>query len=312
MSTLTINPNPAASLTLRNQLAKHPFIAFFAVTFAGTWLFFAPMVLGQDGLGLFSYSVPFWLYVLLFLTASFSGPTVAAIVVTYALEGKQGVGQFLRRYAQWRVGLHWYLLFLVGFPVIYLVAAGIWMGGEPWQALFQQWQAIFSVYLPAVLIFPALINWGEEAGWRGFAQTRMQAQYGPLVTSLLIGFLHGIWHLPIFLLVVGPPATGPFELGEFFLNTAYIMALTIVWTWIFNGAQQSILIASLTHAAFNATQALMSALLPSPPEQVGNSALIILVAIALLLVVVTKGRLGYTSVPAAQSQARVHNRPASG
>jgi membrane protease YdiL (CAAX protease family) len=312
MSTLTINPNSAAPFTLRNYLAKHPFIAFFAITFAGTWLFFAPMVLGQDGLGLFSYSVPFGLYVLLFLTASFSGPTVAAIVVTYALEGKQGVWQFLRRYAQWRVGVQWYLLFLIGFPAIYLVAASIWMGGEPWQALLQQWQAIFTVYLPAVLIFPALINWGEEAGWRGFAQTRMQAHYGPLATSLLVGFLHGIWHLPIFLLVVGPPAAGPFELGEFLMNTAYIMTLTIVWTWLFNGSQQSILIASLTHAAFNATQALMGALLPNQPEQVGNSALLIFAAIAVLLIVLTKGQLGYTRVPKAQSPTRVQELPTEG
>ena len=96
------------------------------------------MVLGQDGLGVLPYSVPFWLYVILFLTASFSGPTVAAFAVTAALGGKEGVGRFVRRYGQWRVGIHWYLLVLVGFPAIYFVAASMWMGSQPWQALSHQ------------------------------------------------------------------------------------------------------------------------------------------------------------------------------
>lgn len=293
MSTLTVNPKPALSVSVRNLLASHPFVAFFVLTFAGSWLFFAPMVLGQDGLGLLAYSVPFWLYVVLFLAASFSGPTVAAFVMTAALEGKPGVSAFLRRYIQWRVGLRWYLLFLVGFPALYLIPATIWMGTAPWQAVVQQWPTIFTVYLTAVLIFPAIINWGEEAGWRGFAQTRMQAHYGALRTSLVVGFLHGVWHLPVFILVTGPAALGPFDLGNFLQNTAMIMTLTIIWTWIFNGAQQSILIASLMHAALNATQAWIGTLLPNQPAQVDIAVTIMIVISALVVIVLTKGRLGY-------------------
>jgi membrane protease YdiL (CAAX protease family) len=167
------------------------------------------------------------------------------------------------------------------------------MGMEPVQALFGQWQSLFTLYLPALLIFPGLISWGEEGGWRGFAQTRMQTHYGALKASLIVGFLHGVWHLPVFLLVEGPPALGPFNLADFALNVGNIMVLTILWTWIFNGGQQSILVAALTHAAFNASQAWIGTLLPNQPEQVGNSALIILVAAAVLVVVLTKGQLGY-------------------
>ena len=293
MSTLTVNPKPALSVSLRNLLASHPFVAFFVLTFAGSWLFFAPMVLGQDGLGLLAYSVPFWLYVVLFLAASFSGPTVAAFVMTAVLEGKPGLKNFLRRYIQWRVGWRWYLLFLIGFPALYLIPATFWMGVAPWQALVQQWPTVFTVYLTAILIFPAIINWGEEAGWRGFAQTRMQTHYGALRTSLLVGFLHGIWHLPVFILVTGPAALGPFDLGNFLQNTAMIMTLTIIWTWIFNGAQQSILIASLMHAALNATQAWIGTLLPNQPEQVNIAVTVIIVISALVVIVLTRGRLGY-------------------
>lgn len=294
MSTLAVNPIASLSISMRKVLVNHPFLAFFVLTFTGTWLFFAPMVLGQDGLGLLSYSVPLPLYVVLFLAASFSGPTVAALVVTSALEGTVGVKHFLRRYIQWRVGWQWYLIMLLGFPAIYFVAATAWMGIEPLHALRQQWGTFFTVYLPAVLIFPGLIQWGEEPGWRGFAQTRMQAHYGALPASLLVGLLHGIWHLPVHLLVAGPPAAGPFELGNFLLNTAIVMALTLVLTWIFNGAQQSILIAVLSHAAFNAAGAWSAVLLPNQGQQVGMTALVIVALSAIVIALLTKGSLGYT------------------
>jgi membrane protease YdiL (CAAX protease family) len=234
------------------------------------------------------------LYVVLFLAASFTGPTLAALAVTAALEGKQGVKHFLRRYGQWRVGVPWWLLMLFGFPAIYLIAASIWMGAEPLQAVVRQWSVFFATYLPGVLIFPGLLQWGEEPGWRGFAQTRLQRQTGALWASLVVGFLHGIWHLPNHLLVVGPPAAGPFDLVNFLLNTAIVMALTLVLTWIFNGAQQSILVAVLAHASFNISQAWLGALLPNQPEQVGNTALIIVAICGIGVVFLTKGKLGYT------------------
>src|SRR5262245_7484676 len=145
MSTLTISPKATTSGSIRNILASHPLASYFILAFAGTWLFVAPMVLGQDGLGLLPYSVPFGLYVVLFLASSFTGPTLAAVAVTEALEGKEGVKRFFRRYAQWRIGWRWYLVILFGFPVIYLLAATLWMGLAPWQALAQQWITFFTV-----------------------------------------------------------------------------------------------------------------------------------------------------------------------
>jgi uncharacterized protein len=120
----------------------------------------------------------------------------------------------------------------------------------------------------------------------------MQAHYGALPTSLIVGFLHGVWHLPVFLLVEGPPALGPFNLTTFLLNTGMIMLFTIIWTWIFNGAQQSILVASLMHASFNAAQSWVGTLLPNQPEQVGTAMSVAIMLLALLVVIVTKGRLG--------------------
>ena len=157
----------------------------------------------------------------------------------------------------------------------------------------QQWSTFFTTYLFALLIFPAILQWGEEPGWRGFAQTRMQRPYGALRASLIVGFLHAVWHLPVYLLVVGPPASGPFNLAKFASNIVAVMIVTVLFTWIFNGAAQSILIAVLTHASFNASQAWLGTLIPDVSQQVGYTALAIIAVCALVVTLLTRGKLGY-------------------
>lgn len=301
MSTLTLSPKASFAVSIRSLIVHHPFIAYFLLAFGGTWLLDLPIILGRDGLGLLPYHMPFVLYAAIFLAGSYAGPTLAALLVTAALEGKAGVYRFLRRYVQWRVGLRWYLLILVGYPLFFLGLVSLGLGNVPLQALRTHWGTLFTLYLPALLIFPAIINWGEEAGWRGFAQTRLQTEYGALKTSLLVGFCHGVWHLPVFLLVEGPAAMGPLHPWVFARNTLDIMLITIVWTWLFNRAQGSILIASLSHAAWNAAQAWVGAFVPNLPKQVGSVSLndiatLIFLVTALIVILATKGRLGYQTV----------------
>lgn len=283
----------AARVPVREFLVRHPVVAYFVLAFAGTWLLDAPLVLGKTGLGLLPFSVPLALYAALFVAGAYAGPTLAAYTVTAATSGRAGGRQFFRRYGQWRVGVRWYLLVLFGYPLIALVAATAWLGAAPWQALLANWPLFFTTYLPAVLIFPALVTWGEEPGWRGFALTQLQRRYGPLAASLIVGLFHGVWHLPIFLLVSGPVAAGPFSAGRFAVNTLSIVIITITWTWVFNNAGGSILIAVLLHASFNATGAWMGQLIPQDPSGAAYLTLGIYVAVSALLVICTRGRLSY-------------------
>lgn len=286
--------------SLRTWIRLHPISAFFILAYVGTWLLELPMVLGKDGLGLLPFNVPLPLYIVLFLLSSFSGPTLAAFLVTHALEGKAGMKRLFRRYGKWRVGLLWYLVVIFGFPLVYLASASIALGGIPFASIRANALTFFTSYLPALLIFPAFITWGEEPGWRGFALTRLQERYSPLLSSLVVGLFHGIWHLPIFLIVVGPPAQGPFNFTQFATNVGVIMVITILWTWVFNHARGSILIAVLLHASLNAAQAWIGALIPNFPPAASQIATYFYIAAALVLILVTRGRLGYQPQAAAQ------------
>jgi membrane protease YdiL (CAAX protease family) len=163
----------------------------------------------------------------------------------------------------------------------------------PLREVATNWHVIFTLYpllLLSMILFPALI---EEPGWRGFALPRLQAAYGPLTGTLILGFLHGLWHLPVYFLVSGPAALGPFSVMTLVTNTISIMAITFFWTWVSNNARGSILIAILLHAASNATGQLFPRLVPNMPPHLDGIMFGAYIAVALLIVVLTKGRLGY-------------------
>ncbi|MCW5852951.1 MAG: CPBP family intramembrane metalloprotease [Anaerolineae bacterium] len=287
-----MSASPAAPHGLiRQTLARRPLLAYFSLAFLGTWTFFSPILLSRKGLGVWNVDLPDALGLLLFFLATYTGPLAAAFIVTAAVEGRAGVRRLLGRIVQWRVHPALYLLVLLGYPLVFAVGGIPWFGATPLTALLTGWPLYFTAFLPNVamgLFLPAL---GEETGWRGFALPRLQAAYGPIVGSLVLGALHALWHLPVYF-VPGAILPGAFSLEAFIANSAAIMMSTLIWTWLFNRAGGSVLFAMLIHATSNATSDLMGRLLTTPPDDPWLGAKILAV-VAVLLIVTTRGRLGY-------------------
>jgi membrane protease YdiL (CAAX protease family) len=143
---------------------------------------------------------------------------------------------------------------------------------------------------------------GEEPGWRGFALPRMQQRYGPLVGSLILGFFWGLWHLPAFILMPGYNGAGNGFVG---ITSAFvpfvigIIALAIIYTWVSNNTRNSLFLAILFHASFNSAGSMFATLFsPTVAESLLANVIeeLIFVGVALLLVVVTRGRLSYQRI----------------
>ena len=268
---------------------RHPLTAYFALAFALTWVLLIPIMLSQMGLGIINLPEP--LLFVLFLLSTYSGPLPAALIMTTLIDGRAGRQQLLRRMFQWRVGLRWYLLVLVGYPLIFLIGLTAYSGAAPWIALSQNWSLLLSFYLPMAavgIIFPSL---GEEPGWRGFALPRLQQLYGPLAGTLILGALHGLWHLPVYF-IPGSILDGPFNLTAFAANTGLLIAMTVIWTWLFNNVGQSVFFAMFVHGVSNATSGLIPQFWTDTTGDPWSSFKIVAV-FALLLILVTRGRLGY-------------------
>jgi membrane protease YdiL (CAAX protease family) len=273
------------------MLARRPLLFFFIIAFAGAWLVELPVVLSRTGTGLLPYTLPGPLIVVLIAAATFTGPTVAAFVMTWSIQGKAGTKQLLRRYVLWRVKFRWYLFVLLVIPISEVLGAIVLPGvAASYQPILLS--LVLAYPLAFVTTFVLGGPLGEEPGWRGFALPRLQAAHGPLVGSVILGVLWAFWHFPLFWTGVWTPPTVP----NMVMFVVMITALTIVMTWVFNNARGSLLITMLMHASFNTfANKMVAPLFPAPlldeygllPVLVGFG------LVALLVIAFTRGRLSY-------------------
>jgi hypothetical protein len=182
------------------------------------------------------------------LSASLAGIVLAAV------EGRTGgVRELLGRLVIWRVGIQWWAFALL-FTIIPSVAALYLfnlLGGPEvdWSGL----KPLFSV-VPMFIVLTIFAGMGEEFGWRGFALPRLQARHNALVSSLIVGLVWGIWHIPLFLTQgttqskwLADAGWIPAVLGY----TVFCMAWSIQYTWVFNNTKGSVLLAAVMHGAGN-------------------------------------------------------------
>src|SRR5690349_14987997 len=113
MATLTRITTASTGSVVKRLIANHPLTAYFVLAFGLMWLFALPLAFSRNqGSGLLPYDLSEALGNVLFLLATFSGPTVAALIVTGATEGRAGVWRLLKRCIQWRVRPQWYMVAL--------------------------------------------------------------------------------------------------------------------------------------------------------------------------------------------------------
>jgi membrane protease YdiL (CAAX protease family) len=273
-------------------LNQHPLFAFFTLAYAGSWILWLPMMLAGNNLLLESAAVSPGLKFLLTVLAPFAGPTLAAFVVTAALEGRAGVRALLGRYIQWRFGPIWYLVALAGPPLVLMLAVATVYGKAALPPLGEQGMEIGVAYL-LTLVVNLFIGGilGEEPGWRGFALPRLQTRFGALTGSVVLGVCWSLWHLP---LIVTPGGTT--WIGSIALYIVLGVALTIIHTWVFNGTRSSLLGVLLLHATINTSTRLILPNVPGMSREAGNLLLVVVYGVvALLIVALTKGRLAASS-----------------
>ena len=294
MSTITTTSHPATSSPLRRLISQHPLLSFFVIAFGGAWLTALPVLLARNGLGLLPLTLP--MQVLpgldLLTLGAFTGPTLAAIIVTAATSGATGLRQLLRRIVQWRVGAGWYLLALLGYPLIYVGIDSIALGVSSFPTLLAQWSLLFTVYFPYLLV-NLISTMGEEMGWVGYALPTLQQKVAPWLSAASLGALWSLWHLPSFFITGGAPSA--FSPAYFVLFIVLGVTDRITWSWIFNKTKGSVIIIALLHAASNgAGIALLSRLSPpAPPLGTFLFLGLTVVVFPVLLLIFTRGRLSY-------------------
>ena len=263
-------------------LRRRPLLSYFLMAYSFTWLALLPYVLSQNGVGF----LPFHLSQLALFPALYVGPLLSGFLMTAVASGKAGLRSLLRSFILWRVGWQWYLFAVLGIPLLRILGAVVLPGVLPTYRSSDLGSTLL-LYLQTLPITFFVSGLGEEPGWRGFALPRMQQRSGPLLGTLILGLLWSGWHLPLFL-TDWAPAGGLLTLVAFIVSN---IAFALVITWVFNRTRGNLLIAILIHGAIDAFSP--ASLFSHPLAGTPLPVLIGFALVALLLIVVTRGRLGY-------------------
>lgn len=247
-------------------LKRHALITFFVLSYAITWGLFALWDPNGDSIPLFSF-----------------GPMIAALLVTALTEGWPAVKRLLAKLVQWRVGWRWYAVAFGLPPLVILTAVGLaTLSGAPAPSAAQWagWPVLLELF-----IFRTIFSgpFGEELGWRGYALPRLQANFSPLVATLILNTLGIVWHLPLFFV---DNITWPVVVT--------IMAGWLVVNWLCNATHGSVLLAMLIHGALNALSAFVGSMyIGANAVRLNLWEAIAWTAVALIIIVATRGNLGW-------------------
>jgi membrane protease YdiL (CAAX protease family) len=175
--------------------------------------------------------------------------------------------------------LVYYFIAFFTFPIIHILGNLITssLDGQPFgaQGLSMNliWVAIITFL--SVFFFTGGIN--EESGWRGFALPRLQVRFSPILAGLIIWSCHVIWELNgdvLMNLFMGTQVSWPA-----LSRLVWMPSWTILFVWVYNRTNGSILAPAIFHASMNMMNPLMDVL---PTSAAGT---ILLVLFALFVVV---------------------------
>ena len=294
MSTATQHQQTPNSSSLRSLVARHPVVAFLIMVYAFGW----STLIAADSVGL-----PFLLVSSLGVVFGLALP---AFLVTAATSGKAGVRALLGRCLRWRVGIGWYLLALLGLPLVTLLVANVFLGTAPLEALAQKWPLFFTMFLPSIFVPLVITHLFEETGWTGFMQDTLQDSRGPLLASILVAPAFALFHLPLIFLEA-PPITlslVPVALFQIAVQAIASVFFRVVIMWLYNSTGRSVLIVALFHSSFNSVTGSEYATRFIEEIIVGPAALpislAVVVVVAVVVAVLTRGGLAYRTEHAAR------------
>jgi membrane protease YdiL (CAAX protease family) len=229
---------------MKNGIQRHPVALYYGLALAFTWAIQLPLVAARQGW--IDASIPFWLHYLVSL-----GPTVAALLVTALMAGREGLKELGRRITRWRVGWRWWLFAVLSPVVVFALSMPIvyWVKGE-WPNLRLLGQVNYLPYIGlAVLpLWLATFGFGEEIGWRGFALPRLQKNMSVSKATLVLGLMWMVWHIPAFFYHETYQGMGWITLAGFVFG---VLCGAVVLTWLYNGTGGSVLMVALWHGIFD-------------------------------------------------------------
>jgi membrane protease YdiL (CAAX protease family) len=212
------------------------------------------------------------------------GPTLAAMYLLYTSSNSITRQDYWKRVLEVRrISPKWYLILFTIIPSLLggAIAMSIFFG-EPFvsQLVDPQYRTDPLGLIPFMLFALIFGPIPEELGWRGYGLDGLRNQLDGLRASLILGGVHALWHVPLFLIPDYPLRD---HLAEPMMMVAYftmIIAKSFVFTWLFYKTNRSTVSAILLHFMINYTGMISNLSLTTELIQT-----VVYVALAIVLVI---------------------------
>lgn len=233
--------------SLKTLLKSKPVLFYFIITFTVSWVGFI-LALGPSGFS--SQNVWSTNSMGFAIMAMLSGPTIAGLLMTGIVDGKEGFHRLFYSLVKWRVGIKWYAIAVLAAPILSVLVL-LWLSMKC---------PLFTAANKAAVLIPGIVagltTVFEEIGWTGFAVPRLRKRYGILKTGLIVGVLWGLWHL-LQQLFIGGTYAGEvprtlYISAALFNAIAGLTAYRILLVWL-NDRTGSLLLTTLMHASLTAS-----------------------------------------------------------
>ncbi len=170
-------------------------------------------------------------------------PLVAASILVHKEHGRAGVKKLFRRIVDVdRIRKKVWILVVIFLPVllyslIYLTIdfSKLPMPGK-WVVPFGSIPMLFALFFLGAVV--------EETGYMGYAINPMQARFGALSASILIGLPWAVWHYPSIV-------HQGHNLTWIVWATLGTVAVRVLIVWVYNNTQKSLFACILFHALLN-------------------------------------------------------------
>lgn len=227
----------------KKSFGKELFI-FFTLTILITWILWLPSILSSEGI-----DVPV-VFLILSMMASFT-PSILGLYLQRKYLGECAFKNDIKSRFSFDFDKKW----LVIIPLFFFVTAGL--SYIIMNVLVEDFEVVNSVPLlltPLVFLQILVIGGalGEEFGWRGFAQPRIQILMNPIPATLLLGLVWSFWHLPLFFIDGTVQSNMP--IWQFVLQNTLI---AFYYTWLYNKSNGSIILMIYLHAIANTSAAVI-------------------------------------------------------
>ncbi|MHA2370118.1 MAG: CPBP family glutamic-type intramembrane protease [Candidatus Hodarchaeales archaeon] len=238
----------------------NPVLGYFILAYAITWIIMLPsLLISFDIVKASQEALDLWNTI---GTIGIFGPTIAGFIMIH-----HGAKKLLRSgFAFKQPKAIWYAAAIFPLLMVAIVTSLIFalLDSPLPNPGSEQSEDVSLVSLPVialvVFVFMFIFALGEEFGWRGYALDPLLERWNATETSLILGVIWALWHLPLFFIRgIGQNTDmdrlGPFYLVNFILIT---IGLTFIYTWLYTNSESNVFLVLVFHGIANGSAALFN------------------------------------------------------